>query len=222
MSFFKYLKKEHYNLLVESGTVRIGTLKNFQSTEHGSKVRDSMEGSKSFYGSYETLEKEQIDNQPQNSPIKFNSSSVGSKYVCLNNNVISEPNYYIFSVSAEYKEEDHLSWYKEESYDFSYKIILPNNFFRRITRALNTITPVRFLGIFNVQYYDEKRGVEYFSAKNKLPAFMLKDEEYLDQNEIRAVWSPKEANISAINVSDNRLKSYIEPFIDITEKSKQR
>jgi len=221
MSFFKYLKKEHYDLLVELGIVRIGTLKGYQSTEHGSKVGDPMEGSKSFYGAYETLKQEQIDNQPQNAPITFSSSDVGSKYVCLNNNVISESNYFIFSVSAGYKEEDHINWNKEESYDFSYKIILPNNFFRKVTRALNEITPVTFLGVFNIQYYDEAKGVEYFSSKNKLPAFMLKDEEYSDQREVRAVWRPKEVNISAINISDERLNSYIEPFVNITEKLKK-
>ena len=108
---------------------------------------------------------------------------------------IKEPDFFIYSMSSQYSEDEHHKWHEEESYDTCYQINFPKTFFRRVTQALNDVVPVRYLGLFKVHYYNEKGGMDWFDPKESYPAFALKDHaDFSDQTEVRAVWQPLSAN----------------------------
>ncbi|ENM5891575.1 hypothetical protein E5115_004090 [Vibrio mimicus] len=132
---------------------------------------------------------------------------------------IEEPDFYIFSLAQGYNEEDHKAWYEKQDYDTTYKLIAPNVFFRKITRELNAINPVRFLGLFEVHYYDEQNGMDYLDPKTYFPAFSLKDYDgFSSQKEIRAVWQPiKNDPIFPLNLNVSGLSNYIEFNNSITK-----
>jgi hypothetical protein len=212
MELIKYLKKEHFDGLLNTGSIRIGTLKDYKEGEHGEMVADSMEGAKRFSGSYEHLTSESIKDSVALSSIIGIADGGSITNLVMNNITIIEPDFYIFSIANAYNQEDHHSWFKKESYDVAYKILFPKTFFRRITTILNDIKPVKFLGLFDVHYYDEKNGMDFFDPKNSLPAFCLKDHDgFSNQKEIRAVWQPmKNENIHPINLSVRELVNYVE------------
>ena len=117
----------------------------------------------------------------------------------------------MFSLSNGYSKSDHDTWLEQQSYDACYKIAAPNHFFRKVTKQINKIRPVKFLGLFEVHYYDEKNGMDFFDPKNSYPAFMLKDYDgFSTQKEIRAVWEPIEKEeIEPIFIKDIKLRSYV-------------
>ena len=211
MELFKYLKSEHFCALSGIGSIRIGTLKNYQTQEHGTMVSDSMEGSKRFAGSYENLTADKIKGSSALSSLVSvgEGGAIGS--LQMNDVVIIEPNYYIFSVSNGYSKSDHLTWIAQESYDACYKLTASNHFFRKITKQINKVRSVKYLGLFEVHYYDEKNGMDFFDSKNSYPAFMLKDHDgFSTQKEIRAVWEPiGKEDIEPIFIKDKKLRAYV-------------
>lgn len=211
MELFKYLKSEHFDALSNKGSIRIGTLKNYQSLEHGTMVSDSMEGSKRFTGNYDNVTADQIKGSSALSSLISIGEGGGIGTLKMNNVVIIEPNYFVFSLSNGYSKSDHETWLEQQSYDACYKIATPNHFFRKVTKQINKIRPVKFLGLFEVHYYDEKNGMDFFDPKNSYPAFMLKDYDgFSTQKEIRAVWEPIEKEeIEPIFIKDIKLRSYV-------------
>ena len=211
MELFKYLKKRDFEALLESGSIRLGTLKNYQSSEHGTMVSDSMEGAKRFTGNYSNVTADSIKGSHALSSLISIGEGGGIGSLVMDNVVISEPNYLIFSMSSNYSDSDHKSWLDHESYDSCYKIIAPSTFFRRVTQKLNKLMPVKFLGLFEVHYYDEEIGMDFFDDKNSYPAFMLKNHDgFSTQKEIRAVWEPTtKEDITPINLNEQRLRSYV-------------
>lgn len=212
MKLIKYVKNEHFEGLQDSGSIRIGTLKNFRSSEHGEMVSDSMEGSKRLTGSYQNVTAGTVHKSKSlSSLIKMsNRSSIGT--LEMSNYVIEEPDFYIFSLAQGYSENDHSKWFEKEQYDASYKILAPNTFFRRITRTLESHRSVRFLGLFEVHYYNEDKGMDFFDSKESFPAFSMKNYDgFSDQKEIRAVWQPlSKKPIEPINLNVPGLSSSIE------------
>ncbi|EOX3942302.1 hypothetical protein ACPHXT_000724 [Vibrio alginolyticus] len=207
MDYIKYVKEIHFDSLIENGSIKIGTLNDYKESEHGQMVTDQMEGVTRFSGLYENI-----------TPNTIKSNSVLSRLIGLdreeqvktedpakaeklpgvprlnlkvtNYNVIS-PNYYIFSFSKIYSQEDHQEWDDKQGYNAAYSIVCPNTFFRKITKQLNSITPVKFLGLFEVHYYDENRGMDFFDPLHHQPGFCLKGyDDFSSQKEVRAVWEP--------------------------------
>ena len=172
-----------------------------------------MEGAKRFTGSYSHLTADEAKKSSALSAFLGLGEGASVSYVTMTNNVIIGPNCYIFSMSGGYSPQDHEKWHEQEGYDTCYKIIAPNTFFRRVTRSLNTVRPVKFLGLFQVHYYDEKHGMDYFDPRNSHPAFALKDHDgFSVQKEVRAVWSPliTTQDIEPINLLIRQLPSYVE------------
>lgn len=211
MELFKYLKKGHFDALMCSGLIRVGTLRGYQSIEHGSMVSDSMEGAKRFTGKYTNLTADKAKESQALSSVIHIGEGGGVGTLEFTNIVIIERNYFIFSMSSIYSEADHKSWLNHESYNACYRIVDLNNFFRRVTNILNKKRPVRFLGLHEVHYYNEKQGMDFFDPKNSFPAFALKDfDGFSEQKEVRAVWVPiSEEDIHPIVLHDTRLRAYV-------------
>ena len=215
---YKYLSKDNFNKLINDGSIRIGTLHGYKRDEAGKMVKDTMEGSKRFSGSYLTMNKEMAEKSSfMRHRIAFEDGATVN-YFCVSNCTIMEPDYYIFSMSTQYSEDVHRKWNKEEGYDCCYKINFPKTFFKHVTQALNAIIPVRYLGLHQVHYYNEKRGMDLFDPKESFPAFALKDHaEFADQTEIRAVWQPISTNDIESKILSNRLLgSYVKRHRSLT------
>ncbi|CDU01485.1 hypothetical protein VCR3J2_530100 [Vibrio coralliirubri] len=212
MKNIKYIKRNYFDDLINSGSVRIGTLKDYKEGEHGQMVADSMEGSKRYKGFHNKKLTSEIvkSSQALSSLIRIgDNSSVDFK---VGEVLIIEPDYYIFSFAQDYNVSDHENWYEEEGYDAAYSIGFPTTFFKKITNKLNERTSVEFLGLFKVHYYNEKEGMDFFDDLNPLPAFSLKDYDgFSNQSEIRAVWRPLETKeISPVNLNVDGLYRYVE------------
>ncbi|MFS1930586.1 hypothetical protein BCU25_016460 [Vibrio cyclitrophicus] len=212
MNYIKYIQKEHFNGLIESGSVRVGTLKDYQDGEYGEMVADSMEGVKRFSGSYSSVTSESIKSSKAMSSLIGISEGASVEGLEINNYTVAEPDFYIFSFAQGHSIKDHEVWLKEEGYDVAYSIDFPTTFFRKITQQLNRITPVQFLGLFEVHYYDEKNGMDFFDPLNGHPAFCLKDYDgFSTQKEMRAVWEPlNDGEIKPINLNVEGLGRYVD------------
>lgn len=211
MKHIKYIKRVHFDGLTEFGSVRIGTLKDYQKGEHGQMVSDSMEGSIHLSGSYKNVTSEDIKSSAALSSLVSIPDGGSIRSVEIKNVRISEPDYYIFSFALGYSVFDHEEWFKKEGYDVAYSINFLSTFFRKITQELNKSNAVQFLGLFQVRYYDEKKGMDLFDPLNAHPAFCLKDYDgFSNQKEIRAVWKPlTNKTITPINLNILGLGRYI-------------
>ncbi|EGQ9112576.1 hypothetical protein GA073_19215 [Vibrio alginolyticus] len=220
MEFIKYTKKVHFDGLNETGSIRIGTLKDYQKGEHGEMVADPMEGSKRFRPISMELTSDSIKGSDALSSLIDISEGATVNLVNFGA-IIVESNFYIFSVAKDFDDRDHAEWFKEEAYDVAYKINFPKSFFRRVTSVLEKISPVKFLGLFEVHYYDENNGMDFYDKKNGLPAFCLKNYDgFSSQKEIRAVWQPlTNQKISPINLNVEGLKRYTELKNEIIKTS---
>ena len=212
MENIKFTKKVHFDGLLNIGSIRIGTLKDFKDGEHGEMVSDSMEGAKRFSGSYTNVTADSIKSSAALSSLISIGQGGGITNLEMNNVTIIEPDYYIFSFAKGYDLHDHNEWLVKESYDVAYSINFPKTFFKKITNELNNHSAVQFLGLFDVHYYDEKKGMDFFDPLNAHPAFCLKDYDgFSNQKEIRAVWKPLvEKDISPINLQVPGLGRYVD------------
>ncbi len=212
MKNIKFTKKVHFDGLVDSGSIRIGTLKDYKEGEHGEMVSDSMEGAKRFSGSYTNITADTIKSSVTLSSLIDMGQGGMIPKLEMKNITIHEPDYYIFSFAKGYNRLDHQEWFQKESYDVAYSIDFPTTFFRKITSELNKHNVVKFIGLFQVHYYDEKKGMDFFDPLNGHPAFCLKDYDgFSNQKEIRAVWQPVDNQaIRPINLNVTGLGSYID------------
>ncbi|HBC3857032.1 TPA: hypothetical protein KD866_002409 [Vibrio parahaemolyticus] len=216
MDNIKYVKEIHFESLIESGSIKIGTLKDYKESEHGKMVTDPMEGITRFSGSYESISPNTIrSNSALSKVFSFGredqvQTEEPTKAEELRERItfnlkitdfdVVGPDYYIFSFSKTYNQDDHQEWDRKQGYNAAYSIVCPNTFFRKITKQLNTIMPVKFLGLFEVQYYDENKGMDFFDPRHRYPGFCLKGyDDFSSQKEIRAVWEPlKNVEISPL------------------------
>lgn len=180
---YKYLHREHAQLLMEKGTLRIGTLYEYRDTEkHGNVVGDADEGQKSLYMDVND-EKWTCDNQ-RSFGKKFIKVSPGAS-VHLENVAFEEkqnsPNCYIYSAAQEFDEKALRNF----GYDACIVIENPAKFFYAITRALRD--KAVFEGFFPCQYVS--RRVAHDQDHGIHPA-LIKDPSYKEQKEVRAVWKP--------------------------------
>lgn len=188
---YKYLRKQHADLLIKKGKFRIGTLYEYRDIEkHGTIVGDEGEGKKSLYLNVGS-EKWTTDNQPdftKNFINIANGISVRMERVSFQKSE-SSSNYYLYC-TTEVFDENAL---KDFGYDSCLLIEKPDQFFAAITKTLRH--KGAFEGVFHCQYVP--RRVEHDKDHGIHPA-IIKDPIYKDQKEVRALWKPFKANISPL------------------------
>ncbi len=212
LKYLKYTEKKHFDSLIENGSIKIGTLKNYRSSEHGTMVSDSMEGVKSLAGTYKELTSSGIKASQSLSSFIHIGEGGSLRDVSFSRMKFYGENYFIFSMSSIYRETDHKAWKEKENYDICYRINAPRTFFEKITQKLNELVPVKLLGVCKIHYYNENTGMDFFDPKNSYPAFMLKGcTGFAEQKEIRAVWQPNTLkDIEPIIINDTRLSTHVE------------
>ncbi len=187
-TIFKYLPLKYAKLLVNSGSIKIGTLYSYRDIEElGNEIGDNNEGSAFEYSH---------DKEPKRgdrlNPLERTAIKVGSGMVVANNYIErrhNSPNYYIFcaSLSNESSIIDNLNRdYPKDKYDACVEITNLKNFISNVSTAFSS--KAQFVDCFQCVYIKRK----YHYTKSVPHPALIKDPRYSYQNEVRLIWEPKD------------------------------
>jgi hypothetical protein len=212
---YKYLKKEHAELLLIYGYLRVGTLYDFRKIEHKPGIADPKEGKKTVTHHIKNLNINSKNWEIKSTTLNYRSlkqfgmnADKGVNLEFHNTTLITEfdtPDKFIFCASRKYIANAKK---KLEGYDSCLEIIDPLNFFKCISVELNKIKPIRFNGLHEVTYKDrsEKWNGENFGIEPEL----IKENVYKGQSEIRGVWEVDgNLNIHPEFIISQDIKTYV-------------
>ncbi len=193
MTLYKYINKKYLDDIFIHGRIKIGTLYEYRKEEElGLIVGDKEEGQhNTTLGGDEaleidlgqnTLEAEYFRNHvlrpdQRHSKVKIIMEK-GAKLIANTNS----PNYYIFCMTSKYSEEVM----KEFECDACIEIFNPEHFFKIISRVIRH--KATFDGAYEITYGN--KTTDHLNPHTVHPA-ILKDERYINQEEVRAIWVPK-------------------------------
>jgi hypothetical protein len=205
MELYKYCKTEHMNALMDSNTLRLGTVFDWRvSGKYGEMVMDSNEGTITLHsGNVVSYDWRFVpDFQMQSSVEEVEG---GRNF---HNTLLYTTNVYSFSAAASYSKDDHVRWFESEGYDSCYKINSARLFFRAISGALKNCA---FVVYDKIQYYDPTLQNLIFEGTFH-PALLKHKEKYGNQNEVRAIWKPtdKVAPIAPVCLTMAGISKYCE------------
>lgn len=183
-TLYKYLKKEHAELLFDAGGIRIGTLYSFRKNEKfGDEIGDRGEGTDLGVWDVNDITLDQKTMPPQlnslfslgvNSKIRLSDVRVGMHY--------HSKNRFIYCCSHFYDEHAMI----EMGYDSCVEVFNPRGFFKAISKRLKKIAD--YEGYMKCAYVDRER---HLFAERDFPAHYLKPNNYAHQKEVRACWLPR-------------------------------
>jgi len=213
MELFKYCRGEHWKLMQSIGSVRIGSLRDFQRTDkYGELTSDTSEGSKRLAGTIENVNADNISSFPGlEGLIHIEGGGKVGKLV-VNNYTRSVPNLLIFSASVKYSDEMHKLWLSQESYDVCYKINSARLFFRALSSALGS--EFEFLGSGRVHYADE---IDISTREAGIhPALVKRRTGYEGQAEIRALWQRRETrDVVPVILPNSQAHIYVSHYVTL-------
>ena len=187
-TIFKYLPLKHAKLLVNSGSIKIGTLYSYRDDEAlGNEIGDSNEGV-----AFEYSHDKEAKRGDQLNPLERTAIKVGPGMVVANNYIERRhisPNYYIFcaSLSNEPSISDKLNRdYPEDKYDACVEITNLKNFVSEVSTAFSD--KAQFVGCLQCVYINRK----YHYTKTVPHPAVIKDSRYSYQKEVRLIWKPKD------------------------------
>ena len=189
MKLYKFTKKEHVKSLFDSGSIRIGTLHDYNNEEkHGPMIGDSNDGVKTLEGALNgRFTGKEAASHPAASVIVGGEGNFVFNNCTVSDMRIRSPNMFIFSTSNKYTESLHKEWLEHENYDSCYEIFDPIGFFKAITSAIKE--PCAYVGSRKVIYsgaIDLNSPLAYIH-----PAQIKGGEDFGEQCEVRAIWVPK-------------------------------
>lgn len=198
MELFKYCELQHMQSMQERGTVRVGSLNDYQDKEqYGEMVADADEGKKTMSGSVKMLTPETLKNYPGlDGVIDFQYGKIENLTI-LGRKVHSD-NCLVFSASAVYSEKAHQEWLQQENYHACYRIYSSKLFFRAITRMLRS-RGYEFFGCAQVLYADE---VDIASQAASISPAFCKKKKFAPQAEVRAIWRSVNADLITPQILD--------------------
>lgn len=183
--------------LLNLGVIRIGTLHDFRRIEHQNGIADPKEGTKAVSHHVEQLHildssnheyKQSLDAQALE---YFNAIKIGEncKNITIKNVQMSknfnESNCFIFCTSKKLSQQTMKEF---EGTNSCYEIFNPKLFYALLTKALNSFTPVIFKGVYEVKYQNREEkwnGTDWGHHPS-----LVKEPEFKNQHEIRAIWQP--------------------------------
>ena len=190
MKLFKYLKKEHLEKFMSVGSLRIGTLLDYQQGVHGDMVSDSSEGVGIYHGHVKHLSPEKVAEIPVLSQIFQRKTLIDCDF---SNVQLAVEDFYIYSASTSYSSKTHEQWLIKENYDACLIINSPTLFMDAISNAIRIVAIYR--GLHHVNYHPNK-SIKITSPLAKVhPALLKFQRDFGNQNEMRAIWSSKNSNI---------------------------
>lgn len=189
MILYKYMRREHASLLLEKGTIRIGTLYEYRNTEeHGSVIGDPEEGIKTEFmevGKEVWTE----ENQPEFSKSLIKVSGPGSHNI---SNFTLEKGYhspdcYLFCTTETFDE----AAMEDFEYDTCVVIEDAERFFWAIAETIKD--KAEYIGAGRCQYTERRK---HHAVADDINPGLIKSPEYERQREVRAIWMPKSESIS--------------------------
>ena len=194
---YKYNENRFTESLLNLGILRVGTLYDFRKSEHKNGIADPTEGKKTVNHHIEDL------HIPDSSDSKYKESSdaraleafraikiEGATNITIQNSSLSQvfdvPDCFIFCTS---KIKSKKVMQQFEGADSCLHITDTRAFYSHLTDVINAIVPVRFKGIHEIIYQDRHEKWNEFDWGHH-PA-VIKEREFSDQYEIRAIWEPK-------------------------------
>jgi hypothetical protein len=186
---YKYMSAIHASSFLGMGVVRIGTLYDFRRVEaYGDKVGDHDEGTLSYRfpigpeGLAFTAE-----DQPDFLKGSFKLARGARLTLYTQGEFIRRrdtvPDCYVFSMSN----RADAALMREFGRDTCVRIDEPAGFFA----ALSTCVPGEFLGVHACRYRDRTRdGLRWRNDADANRAALIKDAQYANQGELRALWRP--------------------------------
>lgn len=194
---YRYSPKIFNATLSIMGIIRVGTLHDFRKAEHKAGISDPKEGTKTVNHHIDHLQVEDSSDTSKNntkdidSLSAFNAISLGenSKYITISNVSFSknfnEADVFILCISK-YLSKKIMDQF--EGADSCVEITNENLLFQLITETINSITPVRFRGVYEVIYKDREERWDG-STWGRHPS-IIKEKEFTPQGELRAIWEP--------------------------------
>lgn len=212
---YRYSSQKHNASLLLMGSLRIGTLHDFRRKEHKRGIVDFTEGRKRVMHKIDQLYIPDSEDPAIKSNRDFqalqafhaveikNSRNITLKDVSISQN-FDAPNTFILCTS---KTCSTATMRQFEGADSCVEIIAPTAFYKLLTETLNSIIPVIFRGVHEVQYQDRQ---ETWNGKNwGLHPSLIKETAYKPQAELRAIWEPRfNQNISPIILCNYKLGAY--------------
>ncbi len=190
---YKYLKKEHAELLLLHGYLRVGTLYDFRKNEHKKGIADPKEGKKTVTHHIENLHVNSKNWKTKSNTLNYRSL----KQFGMNANKVANLQLQDATFISNFNTSDRFLFCTSkkiindaennlEGYNYCLEIIDPFEFFNCISVELNKVKPIRFCGWHEVTYKDrsEKWNGENFGIAPEL----IKEKFYKDQSEIRGIW----------------------------------
>jgi hypothetical protein len=188
--------------LLQTGSVRIGTLHDYRKAEHKPGIADAQEGLKWVHHRIDQWNF--ADEVPGTPSLHAKTSSAlgvnidysdlppGQKPSGSIRNVrlmqfINDPNCFVHCTSYELSKEV-MAEFKDA--DSCVEIYNQGGFYKTLTAAINKHTPVKWGGTHIVHY--QNRFEAYNGEDLGLPASVVKGVEFSGQYEVRAIWHPLE------------------------------
>lgn len=214
---YRFASLEHNKTLASQGSIRIGTLKNFRSSEHQIGILDEQEGLKRLSHVIEDMHIHDMDSPEakENTDLKalgfFNifKFAPGTKNARIQGITVSREvesqNYYILCMS---ERSDKATMQRFGKYDSCISIPDPHSFIQAATELLNTVTPVEYCGLHKVAYASKD---EPWNGKDSgMDPALFKAERFALDFEWRALWAPlDEKHISPKIFSHSDLNRYV-------------
>lgn len=198
-SLYRYSAKKWNNALIERGSIRIGTLRDFRKSEHKPGISDPFEGTKTLR---HEIDDWQFGNEIPGFPsyhrraselvgsVRFDSSQNGETHSGSISGVTIQrsfeaPNSFIYCTSNRLH-KGVMSQF--EGADSCVEIYNLQGFYECLTIAINKRVPVEWGGLRDVRYASR---TEICNGQDLgISPIWLKGDDFVEQYEARAVWHP--------------------------------
>lgn len=209
MPLYKHLESVHADALIKKGSIRIGTLYEYRDQEkHGEGVLDREEGIFRTHGRRSGhFDETNVDTYMSNF---INIEGGGRAYIENAELILRESfsNAWVYCVSE--SEDKIVSAELSSNYDACVELIDPDRFSKEIKKFLS-----RRFGYIRIDKSDwlrcqyVGRDLEENDQMREVP-FLLKEESFSHQKEVRALFLPKkEIEIKPLVVGIPNLKKYV-------------
>ena len=214
---YKYIKREHLVSFFKNGLLKIGTLYEYRDEEElGSTIGDEDEGV--IITTLNLPETGVVDlgkNTPETDYFKkhFNlHPQMYEKHIKLHmgpgvkfNATSESQDYYIYCASALYDK----AVMEDFECDSCIEILDTRKFFREITKKLKF--KAEYEGLYNIDYDSITKS--YKTPHTTHPA-LLKDLEYQNQVEVRALWQPKTKPKGSLYINVPKARKFCKEYKD--------
>lgn len=203
---YKYINRKHCQAFFERGSIKLGTLFEYQDVEaYGSVIGDGEEGTEKMITRFKDFEdhtryyeeknaREQGE-QPNLTFVKGASVKLMAVLSESEEGMVSTTfadNCYIYCATKEFNRQVM----EEFKCDACIEITAPDKFFEAISKAI--LDKGTFLGYSEIVYKDR---LSHHASRNTIAKVLMKPPRYRNQKEVRAIWEPKGEIDGAIHVN---------------------